>query len=523
MEDVVVRVVLIEDNPGDRALVSDHLRRTGLVHELVVWGTIRAAVEWAQTGGRADVVLLDMHLPDGSGITALGRVAQAFPSAPIVVLTGHEDEHLPRACLESGASDYLQKDELRPRSLRRAIEYADLRARAAQLRSQLEHAERLVSVGEIAAGVAHEINNPAAYVLANISEMEHCVTDGCGCGMDTLLATVRDGVERIVRVSADLLRFARNSSEHAAERLDANDLCRRSVAMVNNRVRHSARLETDLQATQPLVGNTVRIGQVLVNLLLNAANAVEEAGGNGHRVVVATKDLDGWVEISVADTGNGIAVADQSRLFEPFFTTRPDAGGTGLGLSICHEIVTSMGGAITFDSTPGEGTVFRVRLPRSDSRAEPVEEPSPSPGKRQHRGRKLLLIDDEEQLRRALSTLLGRHHHVVQAEDAAVALTRLDSDEPFDAIVCDLMMPGIDGVGFLREVRERFPQYVPCTGILTGGATTPAARSYLKRTNVPVLAKPATASQLLEFVEALACRPATGVEPAADPSRQPEM
>jgi PAS domain S-box-containing protein len=245
------------------------------------------------------------------------------------------------------------------------IGYArDLTARRA-LQAQLLQADRMAAVGALAAGVAHEINNPLAYVMLNLDlvmrQLRHA-----GGGEDIIekLAEAREGAERVALIVRDLLSFAR--SEESWGPVNLRDCVEGAIKMIKNELRGRARLTVEWGDLPPIDGNSARLGQVFLNLLINALQALPPARGperNHIRVVAFERGDDAVIEVH--DNGPGIPEAALPRLFEPFFTTKPAGEGTGLGLSIGHSIVTSMGGTLVARNLPaGAGAVFAVALPR---------------------------------------------------------------------------------------------------------------------------------------------------------------
>jgi signal transduction histidine kinase len=232
------------------------------------------------------------------------------------------------------------------------------------MQANLERAERLASLGTLAAGVAHEINNPLAYVLTNLEYALSRLAEA-GAPREDLeaLAEARDGAARVRDVVRGLRAFSRPGAGRRGP-ADAGAELQAALRLASNEIRRRARLETSLQPVPWVVAGDHELGQVFVNLLLNAAQAIPEghAGENVIRVEAGT-DAAGWARIVVQDSGQGIPPEVQRRIFEPFFTTKPQGTGTGLGLAIAHSIVVAAGGRIEVESEVGRGATFRVLLP----------------------------------------------------------------------------------------------------------------------------------------------------------------
>jgi PAS domain S-box-containing protein len=247
-----------------------------------------------------------------------------------------------------------------------------------RLQAQLAASDRMASIGTLAAGVAHELNNPLAYVSGNISFAIEELKAGparAGGELDEALREALDGTERMKQIIRAMRTFAR-PDEGRVGPVEVPRVVEACVAMAWNEVKHRATLVRELAPVPPVRGSEAHIGQVLLNLLLNAAQAIPEGDPARHHITMGARPLpDGRVELSVADTGRGIAPEHLPRLFDPFFTTRPVGGGTGLGLFVAHSLALAMGGSIEVESQPGQGSRFRLLLPA----AEPAVAPGPAP------------------------------------------------------------------------------------------------------------------------------------------------
>ncbi|WP_224240500.1 ATP-binding protein [Hyalangium gracile] len=372
-----------------------------------------------------------------------------------------------------------------------------------EMRARLAQADRMASVGTLAAGVAHEINNPLAYVVANLDyarqELE-AVTLPEGSELHRALREAREGADRVRLIVRDLKTFSR-PDDARMERVDVRMAIDSAVTLAWNEIRHRARLVKAYQPVPKVWANEARLGQVFLNLLINAAHAIPEGAADRNEIRVSTRvDEQGRVVAEVRDTGSGIPEEIRARVFEPFFTTKPMGEGTGLGLSICHGIITSLGGELRFDSEVGQGTTFRVVLtPKAvEGEVTPVTR-AVEVGKR--RGR-ILAVDDEQLVLNALKRTLGSEHDVTVFTRPQAALAWLEQGQPCDLILCDLMMPEMTGMDFHAELSRRMPERAAHVIFVTGGAFTPGAREFLSRiTNVRV-EKPFDAKALRQLVNA---------------------
>ncbi|OJH42892.1 hybrid sensor histidine kinase/response regulator [Cystobacter ferrugineus] len=379
------------------------------------------------------------------------------------------------------------------------------------LRARVALAERMSSVGTLAAGVAHEINNPLAYVMANLNYALTEVREGRAGAPDAdeltqVLQEAHEGAERIRRIVRDLKTFSRPADERM-EWLDLHHTIDSAVTLAWNELRHRARLVKQYQEVPRVYANEGRLGQVVLHLLMNAAHAIPEGAADQNEIRITTRvDAEGRVLIEVSDTGRGIPEAIRSRIFEPFFTTQPVGEGMGLGLSINHTLVTHMGGELQFESEVDKGTVFRVVLPppeRLAPESAPPREPVPPPAEvaATRRGR-LLVVDDEARVLSSLERTLGRTHEVITFERAQAALAWLEQGQPWDLILCDVMMPEMTGMEFHAALAQRMPERVRDIIFITGGAFTATAREFLARVDNARLDKPFDLQALRALVEA---------------------
>ncbi|MGZ6097481.1 MAG: PAS domain S-box protein [Myxococcaceae bacterium] len=369
------------------------------------------------------------------------------------------------------------------------------------MQAQLLVASRLASVGTLAAGVAHEINNPLAFVNANVlylaDELERS-RSALGPATDEILqlvAETRQGVERIGLIVRDLKAFSRVDSEDVTAVVDVRKVLAFAEKMAGKEMRQRARVLRDIQPVPMVKANESRLGQVFLNLLLNAAQAIPDGAATEHEIRIRTRtDGLGRAVVEVSDTGRGIPEELRARVFDPFFTTKPVGEGTGLGLSICLGIVRSLGGEILLESEVGKGSSFRVALPahqpeRSTAILPATELPSSTPVK-------LLVVDDEPYICTAIQRLLRREHRVTALTTVREALALLEGGERFDVILSDLMMPEQNGEDFYKELNRVAPDQARRMIFMTGGAFTPRSEEFLRSSPVPQVAKPISLEML---------------------------
>jgi PAS domain S-box-containing protein len=369
-----------------------------------------------------------------------------------------------------------------------------------RLEARLHLVDRMSSVGTLAAGVAHELNNPLAWIIGNldfaIEELGSAgeAPNGLRAKIGEVVQSLREaqvGAERMRIIVGDLKTFSRGDEERLGL-VDVNSVLISSLNIAANEIRHRARLSIDL-GTIPLVeANEARLGQVFLNLLVNAAQAIATGKVSDNEVSVVTRQAPGGrVVVEVRDTGAGIPKEIAPRIFDPFFTTKPVGVGTGLGLSICHNLIASFGGAIEVESEPGKGALFRVLLPGIQASATAVAAPAqrsdPAPPRP---GRRLLVVDDEPLVVASIRRALRNDFHVDVVLSAADALQRVRSGESFDAILCDLLMPEMTGMDLKSALDELAPDQAKRMLFMTGGAFTDAAERFIELPGIRTLLKP---------------------------------
>jgi PAS domain S-box-containing protein len=379
-----------------------------------------------------------------------------------------------------------------------------------QMQARLLLADRMASVGTLAAGVAHEINNPLAYVTANLGYVHEELTrqqeaPPAPATLKSVCAALSEalhGADRVQTIVGDLKTFSRETRETQQDPIRAVDVKKvmeSTLNLASAEIRHRARVVKDYGQVPPVRGNDSRLGQVFLNLLVNAAQAIPADGDADHHEIrlVTRMAPSGHVSVEVTDTGAGIAPELMGRIFDPFFTTKPVGVGTGLGLSICHNLISAMGGEIHVHSDLGRGTTFQVLLQVAST---PLEEAAPEQPKPVTlggpRGR-VLVIDDEPMLCSAVERILRPHHDVVLTTLAAEALPRLEAGEQFDLILCDLMMPRMNGMDFHAALQRLRPDLTGRVIFLTGGAFTQQAKAFLERVPNRRVEKPFNSRALL--------------------------
>ncbi|HXX66487.1 MAG TPA: PAS domain S-box protein [Polyangiaceae bacterium] len=376
------------------------------------------------------------------------------------------------------------------------------------LQARLALSDRLASVGTLAAGVAHEINNPLSYVMNNLEFLAQELREVGGASpsarvraMLEMLGEAREGAERVRKIVRGMKIFVR-ADEERRELLEIPRVLEVAINMAFNEVRHRARLVKDFEGSPAVMGDESRLVQVFINLIVNAAHAISEGAAEKNEIRITTK-IDGTnAVVEVRDTGRGIPPEMLGRIFDPFFTTKPVGVGVGLGLSITHGIIAGLGGEITVKSQVDVGTIMRVVIPLARVDAVPETPPLAKHVSHAPRRGRILVVDDDPMVGRSLSRVL-RGHDVTTVVSGKAALDALLSGATFDVIVCDLMMPEMTGMQLHSELTTRMPNVCDNMIFVTGGAFTVAARDFLDRVPNHRFEKPFDIKAILAAVNGL--------------------
>ena len=461
-----------------------------------------------------DLILLDLRMPHLDGVEVLRRLKAQRAEAylPVLVLTADVSRESKRTALEAGASDFVTKpfeqielllrvrNLLEMRSLHRNLreQNEDLEQRIQERTHQLLEAEKLATMGNLLAGVAHELNSPLSVILGQVGLF---APSGVDPNASARIRHIGEAAERCVRIVRSFLTMARRHPPERAH-VSINHLLGEAVEILAFELRiANVEVGFDLENELPLVwADAHQLKQAVVNLVTNARQALQDSRPPRRLSVRTRRDTQGQrVRIEVADSGPGIPREVRVRIFEPFFTTKPEGEGTGLGLALARGIVESHGGAIDVESAPGEGACFVIELPvgappaPADER-EDLSAASPVPGKT------ILVVDDEPAVASLLAEALSRDGYKVDlAANGAVALRMLGARD-YDLIVSDSGMPVLSGPELYREVERREPRLTRRFVFVTGDILNPRTRAFLARTGAPQLEKPFTVESVTRVV-----------------------
>ncbi|WP_407735928.1 ATP-binding protein [Hyalangium sp.] len=350
------------------------------------------------------------------------------------------------------------------------------------METRLMMTDRMAALGTLAGGIAHEINNPLTFITNNLSYLEESLDSAEAKQLPSLeefkgaVSDAREGANRVRHIVRDLKAFSR-VEEARLEPIDVHQGLEFALNVAAHEIRPRAQVVRDFEPIPSVLGDETRLGQVFLNLLVNAAQAIPEGHPEANILTVRTRAGEGGqVFVEIRDTGVGIPPEIRERIFEPFFTTKPAGVGTGLGLPICQRIVTSLGGKISVQSEVGRGTTFTVTLPGIE--APRVVQPEVAPVALSPVRARVLVVDDEPMLAASLSRSL-RSEYDVTTSSGSEALRRLLAGEDPDVIVCDLAMPDITGMDLYSRLKEQRPALAARMIFLTGGAFTQRAQDFL--------------------------------------------
>jgi signal transduction histidine kinase/CheY-like chemotaxis protein len=398
------------------------------------------------------------------------------------------------------------------------------------LHAKMAQSDRLSSMGMLAAGVAHEINNPLSYVLYNLESLTEDLpklqddvrtvqarfaaqydsppaeeTDPLTQTMnpamlDDILKRFEDalgGTRRIRDIARGLGTFSRVERDKLVP-VNLMHVIEVAINMSYNEIKYRARLVKEYGRIPTIMASEGRLSQVFLNLIINATHAIEEGDVDNNEIRVRTWSDNSHVYAEIRDSGSGIAAENMGNLFEPFFSTKEIGRGSGLGLAISKNIIEGYGGDISVESEVGKGTSFTLRIPIQKEAKEAEGKQVIDATSTKAKGR-ILIVDDEDGIRSAMVRML-RGHETVEASSGAAARQLLEKDQGFDLILCDMMMPAVSGMDLHQWLLANHPVLAERLIFVTGGAFTPKAREYLRKVDNLRLEKPFDVANLKKIV-----------------------
>ncbi len=418
---------LLKDSSLDQLLLVDDsamnldtlLATLGGNYDLRVAIDGKLALDLIADGYRPDLILLDIMMPDLDGYAVCQKLQadESTREIPIIFLTALDSDEDEAKGLELGAVDYISKpfnpaivkqrvnthlelkrhhDQLQYLVAEKTYEVTEAYEDLKRIHDQLLQQEKMASIGQLAAGVAHEINNPTGFIGSNLNSLQKYVAklnEGIAFlertimdlndpematqvkkmkrrlkfefiqeDIDDLITESKDGIDRIALIVRNLKCFSR-AEDDTLKSTDLQESLEGSLSIAWNEIKYKAKVEKNYQELPPIQCLPQQLSQVFVNLLVNAAQAIENQG----IITINTRQEKDWAVVEISDNGSGISPENLERIFEAFYTTKEVGKGTGLGLSICHDILQKHQGTISVTSTVGEGTCFTVKLPISGS------------------------------------------------------------------------------------------------------------------------------------------------------------
>ena len=360
-------------------------------------------------------------------------------------------------------------------------------AQIAAQQEALQQSEKMAALGGLLAGVAHELNNPLSVVVGQATLLMEGAPEAKVASRAEKIFKAADRCARIVK---SFLALARRKPPERKP-VDLNQVVRASLELLGYQLKtNEIDIQTQLDPAQPEVtGDGDQLTQVVTNLVLNAAQAMDGWKG-AHRIRVASaRDATKNVLLTIADTGPGIPAELRSRIFEPFFTTKGNQGGTGVGLALCLNIVAAHGGELLLGDTQGGGATFTIKFPPLLGMTD-AEESAHKDAEQVLQPIRLLLVDDEVELAQTLADLLEPEGHQIDiAANGAIALEKLRKSN-FDAIISDLRMPVMDGPALYDALQRELPSYMNRIIYVTGDTLSSHVQQFLNSHTVPVVEKP---------------------------------
>lgn len=433
-----------------------------------------------------------------------------LPTRDVVI--GLRGPHATR-WLSVNAYPIISAEEALPHAVVTTFHDITAQREADAAKEQLARHERLVTVGTLATGVGHEINNPLSFVASNldfvIAELKLLTTSAASpphChDLIAPLVEAREGADRIRKIVYGLRALSREQSQPCA--VDIEKAVDVSISMAQHAVKSHARLRKNLRATAPAFTDESRLCQILVNLIVNAGQAFQRGDLDGNEIEVSSYEReDGRIELAVRDNGPGIAPEILERIFDPFFTTKPPGEGTGLGLAICQNLAIALQSELLVETEVGRGTCFHLALPAASLHSTSTAPSVAPPASIVHRGH-VLVIDDEPPILRAVGRLLGREHEVVTLTDPHEALELLTKEGGrFDLVLCDIAMPGLRGDELYAAVRASSPQIADRFVFMTGGITEARCQAFLDGISNESIDKPFDVQHLRTIVRRFVAR-----------------
>ncbi len=494
-----LQLMVVDDDEELRLVLGHLLESHG--YGVTLCADAVAGLARLRSGTLPDIIVLDLMMPTMTGWEF--RIAQkreaSWANIPVLAMSG---DHSPQAEAIDCAA-YLSKP-VDQRALLDAVQRIQAQLARNRALARASEVQRLVSLGTLVGGVAHEINNPLTFMGASLTTLQRQLTGelpldaSARASVQHAVESIRVGLERVAAVvkSVSLFAFA---EPRPVESLDVHEVLEASLQVASNELRHCARVVRDYTPVPRVRGNAAQLGQVFLNLLLNAVASVREQAQGGHEIRVQSSRRGEHVVITIADSASTLRLEHEGRSFDPLLADRDAERRIGLrfGLTVSHELIEAMGGTMEIEPNQPQGSRLLVLLPSCGKVAAPptVIATPPPPEKRP----RVLVIDDEPLICQLFTSMLEADHDLRACTDPLDGLAACER-EAYDVVLCDVMMPGLDGIALFERavalrpaLRERFV-------FVTGGVFSEPARSGLSRTQRPVLLKPCGRRELVAAI-----------------------
>ena len=373
----------------------------------------------------------------------------------------------------------------------------------AELQQRALTSSHLASIGELASGIAHEVNNPLASIVLYTQLL---MEEDLPAKTKSDVMSIYESAVRAINIIRRLLTFARQQLQQKMA-TDINEMVAvtlelRKYALETSNIQVRTRLAQGLPLTLADAG---QIQQVFLNIVLNAEAEMKLSRGKGS-LFITTELVDNTIKIAFTDDGPGITRENMNKIFNPFFTTREVGQGTGLGLSICHGIVADHDGKIYAESGPGNGATFYVELPvipcgQAEKKAELAQPDTLEAG-----SRRILIVDDEVSILDSLGRLLVKHGYRVDTVDNCRSALDMILGEKYDCILLDIKLPGMSGIELYKEIKKSDASLVRKIAFITGNIMEQETRRFLQENRVAYFVKPFEMKQLIKELDILLSR-----------------
>ncbi len=513
MTEQPVNILMIEDNPGDARLLQEYLAE-GLNTDFSIThcGRLTEAVAYLDNNQqRCDVILLDLSLPDSTGLGTFINIHDKAAEVPIVILSGFDDANLACQAVQKGAQDYIPKDSLDGDQLARTIRYAIERKQWEETNrareERIKRLEKMEAIGRLSGGIAHNFNNILTAIIGNCELLRPRVVSDPKALRHA--EAIQWAAQRASMLTRELLAFACRQ-QMRPQLVELNSIIHDLEPLLRGVISKDIAFEFDLASELgSVLTDPAQLEQVVMNLVLNARDAMPTGGTitvrTRHEFLATARDgqpdaipVGAYVTLAIEDTGHGIDPAVVPRIFEPFFTTKEGEKSTGLGLSTVYGIVQQNKGHINVDSDPSRGTTFTIYLPRQQAATPPPARQAA--GEAQRGTETILLVDDEAHVSSILAESLGEHgYRVIGAASGEEALGIIANRAgEIDLVVSDLKMPGIGGFELARRIHDMAPgkKMILISGHVDDHLEEERVRSHVSA----FLAKPFTSQALTKAI-----------------------